>query len=100
MVLLLYVGKLSDVKKRFDNREQTLKNPINGRRINRLDGAGGGTTTTATATVGGGGGDSGSVGSGSVNSVMSSTGGSVVRQKYGAGKRCFAMMMTVMMMME
>jgi uncharacterized membrane protein YgcG len=76
-------GKLSDVKKRFENKEQALKNPLNGRRINRLHSYEEGGTTGG----GGGGGDGGSVGSESINSVISGGGGSAVRQKYGAGKR-------------
>ena len=86
-------GKLSDVKKRFENNEQALKNPLNGRRMNRLHSyeEGGG---------GGGGGDSGSVGSESINgSMISGVGGSTVRQKYGAGKNGFEMVMVVIMMM-
>ena len=82
-------GKLSDVKKRFENNEQALKNPLNGRRMNRLH---------SYEEVGGGGGDSGSIGSESINgSMISGVGGSAVRQKYGAGKSCFEMMMMMMM---
>ena len=83
-------GKLSDVKKRFENNEQALKNPLNGRRMNRLH---------SYEEGGGGGGDSGSIGSESINgSMISGVGGSAVRQKYGAGKSCFEMMMMIVMM--
>ena len=81
-------GKLSDVKKRFENNEQALKNPLNGRRMNRLH---------SYEEGGGGVGDGGSVGSESINgSMISGVGGSAVRQKYGAGKNGFEMMMMVM----
>jgi hypothetical protein len=80
-------GKLSDVKKRFENNEQALKNPLNGRRMNRLH----------SYEEGGGVGDGGSVGSESINgSMISGVGNSAVRQKYGAGKNDFEMMMMVM----
>jgi len=70
-------GKLSDVKKRFDSK-QPPKNPLNGRRLNRLDSYKEVLTDKEGVT-----GDAGSAGSGSVQSLTSI--GSAVRQKYGAG---------------
>jgi len=70
-------GKLSDVKKRFDSK-QPPKNPLNGRRLNRLDSYKEVMTDKEGVT-----GDAGSAGSGSVQSLTSI--GSAVRQKYGAG---------------